>query len=151
VTEHSHAEHRPPVGQDPAQVARTMPRSMGHLYPVGDILAVVDDRAQAEQAVQALKAAGVPEGDVDLVDGAWFAQVMRSNKASWNPLQRVVALLAAEEGEVVHDYVEEAEQGGTILVIHARRQELWEQIARVLKTHGAHNLRHYGRLNITDL
>jgi hypothetical protein len=68
---------------------------------LGDILAVIDDRAAAERAVQALKEGGVPESDVDLVDGAWFAQVMRANKESWNPLQRVVAVLGSEEGEVV--------------------------------------------------
>src|SRR4051794_8430067 len=101
MTESAHAEHRPPVGGDPAETAKQMPKSFEHLYPVGDILAVIDDRAEAERAVRALKEAGVPEGDVDLVDGAWFTQVMRANKESWNPIQRVVAVLAAEEGEVV--------------------------------------------------
>jgi hypothetical protein len=126
-----------------------MPKAMGHLYPVGDILAVVDDRATAERLVQALKDCGLPEGDVDLVDGAWFAQVMRANKESWNPLQRGLALLAADEGEVVRNYLEEADQGHTIVVVHAERPELWEPLARVLREHGAHNLRHYGRLVMT--
>jgi hypothetical protein len=151
MPEDSHAEHRPQAGQDPAQAAQDMPMSLGHLYPVGDILAVIDDRAEAERAVQALKAAGVPDTDVDLVDAAWFAQVMRANKASWNPLQRVVAVLAAEEGEVVHDYLDQADQGHTILVVHAEQQERWERIARVLKAHGAHHLRHYGRRRMTEL
>ena len=103
MTQSPHTEHRPPVGQDPVQAARDMPKAMGHLYPVGDILAVVDDRATAERLVQALKACGLPEGDVDLIDGAWFAQVLRANKESWNPLQHGLALLAADEGEVVRD------------------------------------------------
>ena len=122
---------------------------MGHLYPVGDILAVVDDRATAERLVEALKDCGLPEGDVDLVDGAWFAQVMRANKESWNPLQRGLALLAADEGEVVRKYLEEADQGHTIVVAHAERPELWESLARVLREHGAQNLRHCGRLVMT--
>ena len=151
MPESSHARHRPPVGQDPAQVAETMPKSWGHLYPVGDILAVIDDRAEAERVVQALKEAGVPEGDVDLVDGAWFAQVMRANRESWNPIQRVVALLAAEEGEVVRDYIHEADQGRTLLVVHADQAEAWERIAHVLRAHGAHHVRHYGRREMTEL
>ena len=151
MTQSAHSAHRPPVGQDPAQAAGTMPKSMGHLYPVGDILAVVDDRAEAERAVQALKEGGVAEGDVDLVDGAWFAQVMRANKANWNPLQRVIALLGAEEGQVVREYLEQADQGRSIVVVHAEQPELWECIARVLREHGAHHLRHYGRLQMTGL
>jgi len=118
---------------------------------VGDILAVVDDRAEAQRAVQALKDAGVREGDIDLVDGPWFAQVMRANKESWNPIQRVVAVLAAEEGEVVRDYIQQADQGHTILVVHAEEPEMWECIAGVLRTHGAHHVRHYGRLEMTVL
>src|ERR1043165_6904593 len=104
-TESSPREHRPPVGLDPARAAQEMPKAMGHLYPVGDILAVVDDRATAERLVEALKACGLAEGDVDLVDGAWFAQVMRANKDRWNPLQRGLALLAADEGEVIRNYL----------------------------------------------
>jgi hypothetical protein len=151
MTEHSHAEHRPPVGEDPAQVAASMPKALGHLYPVGDILAVIDDQAEAERAALALKEAGVPESDVDLVDGAWFAQVMRANKESWNPIQRVVAVLAAEEGEVVRDYIQQADQGHTLLVVHAEQPEPWERIATVLRAHGAHHVRHYGRLRMTQL
>jgi hypothetical protein len=126
-----------------------MPKSMGHLYPVGDILAVVDDQASAKRLVEALKACGLPEGDVDLIDGACFAQVMRANKAGWNPLQRGLARLAADEGEVIRDYLEEADQGHTIVVVHAGQPEHWEPIARVLRQYGAHHLRHYGRLAMT--
>jgi hypothetical protein len=122
---------------------------MGHLYPVGDILAVIDDRATAERLVKALKDCGLLESDVDLVDGAWFAQVMRANKERWNPLQRGLALLAADEGEVIRNYLEDADQGHTIVVVHAERPELWEPLARVLREYGAHSLRHYGRLVMT--
>jgi hypothetical protein len=124
---------------------------MEGLYPVGDILAVIDDRPEAERAVQALTAAGVPQGDVDLVDGAWFAEAIRANRASWNPLQRVVAMLAAEEGEVVNDYLDQANQGRTILVVHADQQERWGPIVHVLRTHSAHHVMHYGRLRMTEL
>lgn len=150
MSEHSHAEHRPHVELDPAAAVRA-PRSMAHLYPVGDILAVIDDRAMAERAVQALKDAGVPAADVDLVDGAWFAQVMRATKERWNLIERVVALLAAEEGEVVRDYVRQADQGHTLVVVHAEQPETWDRVAGVLRAHGAHHIRHYGRLTITDL
>ena len=151
MTQSSHAEHRPSVGQDPVQAAEEMPTSMGHLYPVGDILAVIDDQADVDRLVQALKAAGVPESDIDLVDGAWFAQVMRANKESWNPIQRALAFLAADEGEVVRTYIEHAEQGHNIVVVHAEQPEMWASIASLLRAHDAHDLRHYGPLVMTTL
>jgi hypothetical protein len=149
MAESSHAEHRPPVGQDPVQAAEYMPTLMGHLYPTGDIVAVLNDQADVDRLVQALKAAGVPESDVDLVDGAWFAQVMRANKESWNPIQRALALLAADEGAVVRAYIRHAEQGHKIVVVHAERPEMWASVARLLEAHGAHDLRHYGPLAMT--
>jgi hypothetical protein len=61
MSEDPHAAHRPPVDQDPSTLGPPPPGtfSMGHLYPVGDLLAVIDDRAEAERAVRALKEAGV--------------------------------------------------------------------------------------------
>ena len=78
MTEHLHAEHRPPVDQDPSIVGRAAPVELGQFYPLDDILAVVEDRSRGEQAVQALIDAGVPEGDVDLLDGAWFSEALRA-------------------------------------------------------------------------
>ena len=153
MPEHPHAGHRPPVGQDPTKLGPPPPgmTSFGQLYPTGDILAVIDDRATAERAVQALKEAGVPESDVDLVDGAWFAQAIRSDIAHRNPIQRAVAALAAEEGEIARTYLEEADQGHLIVVVHPERREVCEWIVRALAAHGAHGMRHYGRWKITDL
>ncbi len=151
MTQYSHDEHRPPAGQDPVQAVDDMLKLMAHLYPVGDIVAVIDDRADVDRLVQALKADGVPESDIDLVDGAWFAQVMRANKESWNPIQRALALLAADEGEVVRAYIQHAEQGHKIVVVHADQPETWASIASQLRAHGAHDLRHYGSLVMTRL
>jgi hypothetical protein len=124
---------------------------MGHLYPVGDIVAVVDAPADAERLVHALSGVGLPESDVNVVDGTWFVEVMRAQKESWNPIQHALALLASDEGQVVRGYIEQAEQGHAIVVVHAEKPEQWEPVARVLREFGAHHLRHYGRLAMTTL
>ena len=54
----THAEHAPPKPESDAPVHP--PLSFGALYPEGDIHAVIDDREEAERAVQALRAAGIP-------------------------------------------------------------------------------------------
>jgi hypothetical protein len=151
MADHASDEHRTQFGGSATQVAEDMPKSMGHLFPVGDIMAVIDDRGDAELCVHALNEAGVPEGQIELVEGAWFAKVMRANEDAQNPFQRVVALLAAEEGEAVRDYIEEADDAHTILVVHAKQPEMWDGITSVLRTYNAHHLKHFGPLVTTDL
>jgi len=124
---------------------------MGLLYPVGYILAVIDDRAQAERAVQTLAESGVAEADIDLVDGAWFAQTMVDIKEHRTPVERVMAFLAVEEREFMQEYVAEGVEGHTIVIVHAEQPEIGERVARVLAEHGAREMRHYGRFLITDL
>jgi hypothetical protein len=150
VPEDAHGQHRPLASLDPAQAAEEAPLFLGQLYPIGDILAVIDDRAAAERARQALQDAGVPVGDVDLLDGAWFAQSMRQIQDRRSPLGRVVAWLSEEEN-ITAQYVKEADQGHTIVVVHSEQPEVCGRVVRVLAQYGAHTLHHYGQLVITDL
>jgi hypothetical protein len=150
LSDHTHAEHRPFVGQDPAH-EHDAPTSMGQLYPQGDIMAVIDDRAEAERAVLSLKEAGVPEGDIDLVDGPRFLQSIQEIKDHRNPLESVLAMLAAEEGEVTKQLAEQAAQGHTIVVVHAQQTHVSDDVVQMLTRHGAHTMHHYGQLVMTDL
>ena len=45
MTEDAHAEHRPPVDEDPSQVGQAAPTKLGQFYPLDDILAVVENRS----------------------------------------------------------------------------------------------------------
>ncbi len=149
--ESPHASHRPQPGQDPAEAARHAPISFGQLYPVGDILSVIPDRSDAERAVQELQEAGVPKGDIDLVDGAWFVEAVKQIEEHRNPLQRVLALLNWEEREILQEYVEHGQQGHSIVVVHADQPDVCGRVTRILAQHGATAMRHYGPLVITDL
>jgi hypothetical protein len=87
MTESSHAQHRPPVDEDPSQLGPTPAgaTSFGTLYPLNVVLAVVHNQSEAELAVQALKDAGVPDRDVDVLDGAWLPRpcAALSGGADW--------------------------------------------------------------------
>src|SRR5437868_4276110 len=120
------------------------------VYPLGAIVAVIDSRAEAEKALRALKAAGVPEGEVDLVDGQWFVQAVRHIKERRGLLGRVLASMGAEE-EITRQNAEEAEQGHTVVVVHAEQPEVCGGVVRVLAEHGTHAMHHFGKLVITDL
>jgi len=149
MTDHSHAHHRPPVGQDPAQVSP--PTSFGQLYPTDDVLAVMDDRAAAERAAGALREAGIPEDDYDVLDGAWVTEVMRTMEQGRGLLGRIAAAVAADDASYLQEFAKEAQQGRAILVVHAAEPDVRERVREVLAAHGARRMRHYGRWVITDL
>jgi hypothetical protein len=151
MTERPHAEHRPPVDEDPANLREAPPTKLGQFYPLDDILAVVDDRPIGERAVQALKDAGVPEGDVDLLDGAWFAEVMHSAREHGGIAWRLAHLLPTDESLLVETYVAAAEHGHAIVITHAESPEDVERVRGVLAAHGAREMRHYERHVIRDL
>ena len=151
MTEHSHAEHRWPVDEDPSQAWRTAPTKADRFYPLDDIVAVVNDRPVAERALKALVDAGVPDGDVDLVDGAWFAQAARSAVEQRGVFQRLSHLLPTDETFVARQYVEEAESGHVIVFVHAPSHDDVERARAVLAAHGAREMHHYGQRVITDL
>jgi hypothetical protein len=143
----SHADHRPPVGQDP-ETAPSPPIEFGYLYPENDILAVVDDRTTGERALEALRQNGVPAGDMDLLPGGWFIERMRGLRERHGFLH---LLALSDERDLIRGYVEEAESGHHLIAVHAAEPSVVERVRRVLVAHGARHLLHWERLTVTDL
>jgi hypothetical protein len=151
MTDHSHAEHRWPVADDPSQAWRSAPTKLDRFYPEDDIVAVIGDRSTAERAVRALTDAGVSQDDVDLVDGDWFVEAARSVVERRGVVKRLTHMLPTEESELARRYVEEAEQGRIIVVVHAPADEDIDRARAVLAAHRAREMHHYGRRVIRDL
>jgi hypothetical protein len=149
MKDESHAQHRPPFEKEPAQAMP--PTSFGQLYPENDILAVIEDRTVGNRVLQALGQAGVPEGDMDIIDPAWFLEAGRAFEERRGLLQRLAALVAMEEGIDVAEYKEEAARGHPIIAVHAGGHASVESIREVLRRHGAGRIRYYRRNTIEDL
>jgi hypothetical protein len=143
----SHADHRPPVGQDPA-TAPPPPTEFGHLYPENDVLALVDDRVTGERALAALREAGVPAGDMDLIPGGWFVDKMRTLRERHGLLQ---LLTFSDERDLIQGYVEEAESGHHLVAVHAADPSVVQRVRLVLVAHGARHLLHWERFTVTEL
>jgi hypothetical protein len=143
----SHADHRPPVGEDPA-TAPSPPTEMGYLYPENDVLAVVDDRATGERALAALREAGVQAGDMDLLEGGWFAEGMRRLRNRHRILQ---LLMLSDERDLIQGYLEDAENGHHLITVHAAEPSVLERVRQVLVAHGARHLLHWERFTVTEL
>jgi hypothetical protein len=135
--EHAHAEHslRGPLG---VTRAHEPPTSLGNTYPLDDVVAVIDDRASAEQAMQALTDAGLPGDDVDLLDGPSVTEAWLSSAFS-------------DDAAYARAYALEAERGHYLVIAHAPQPEVVERVRQVLSAYGAHSMRHYEELTVTDL
>jgi hypothetical protein len=151
MTEHAHAEHRWPIDQDPSQAWREAPTMLDRFYPLDDIVAVIDDRPTAERALQALRDAGVSGGDMDLVDGAWFAQAARSAVEHRGTVRRLIHKVPTDESILTKRYLDEAERAHVIVVVHAASSDDVERARAVLTSYGAREMHHYAKRMITDL
>src|ERR1700737_4613778 len=103
------------------------PTLFGNIYPRDDVVAVIDDRESAEQAVRALSDAGLPESDVDLLDGPSVVEASRSFQQLRGRLQRFEAWLSAafsDDAAYARAYVLEAERGHYLVIAHAARPEV---------------------------
>jgi hypothetical protein len=150
MTQHSHSQHRPPAGQD-AEHAGRPPTSLGQIYPTYDIVGVMPDKAAGEQALQELKNVGVPEGDMDLLDPERVVQAERDRHEQQSILQRLAALVSAEEGSYSEEYQEEARDGRWLIAVHAESPDTTARVRDILKAHGATRLRHYMPHTVEDL
>jgi hypothetical protein len=148
----SHAAHRPPVkaGRPPS----APPLVFGVLYPEQDVVAVIDDVDQARRAEAALHAAGISEDDSDVLEPQWVIAAHRDIDQRRGWLGRIaagVSALASDESQYMQMYLDEAQRGRALVVVHAPTPEVVEQVRQVLIAYGAHGMRHYGRLTVTEL
>jgi hypothetical protein len=150
MSQHPHADHRPPTGQDSEHMG-SPPVSLGQIYPTHDIVAVLADKAAAEQALEALQGAGIPEGDLDLMDPQWFLDAQKHQREGRNVVERIEALVAAQEGSYMAEYEEEAKEGRWLIAVHAEEPETVERARDVLKAHGGRRLRHYKPHTVEEL
>jgi len=133
---------------------RLPPTSLGNIYPLDDVVAVIDDKESAEQAVRALSDAGLQDDDVDLLDGAAVVEADQSLRQRGSRLQKFEAWLSAmfsDDADYARTYVLEAQRGHYLVVVHAAEPEIVQRVSQVLRANGAHSMRHYELLTVTDL
>lgn len=152
MTEHTHAEHDPTRSTQANPIHP--PSQSGVLYPEDDIVAVIADHSEAEQAVQALVAAGIPSDDINLLEGKQVLELEREFQERQTLSGRVAAFISflmSDAGTYQQEYVDEATKGHHILVIHAPGRDVMEQARDILVSHHAQHARHYGSMPVEDL
>jgi hypothetical protein len=130
------------------------PSSWGVIYPEGDIVAVIDDCAEADRAVQALEAAGISDHDIFLIEGRRAVEIMQDYRQHQHVLGRIgraISELMSDSSRFSREYLDEARKNHHLLVMHAPSAEVVDRVRSVLRAHRAHHVRYYGSLAIEDL
>jgi hypothetical protein len=130
------------------------PSSWGVIYPQGDIVAVIDDCAEANRAVQALEAAGISADDIFLIEGQRAVEIMEDFRVHQHALGRIgraISHLMSDSPLFEKEYLDEAREGHHLLAVHTPSAELVERLRPILRDNHAHHVLHYGPLSVEEL
>src|SRR5688572_32628469 len=123
----------------------------GSYYPTGYVVGVLDDSRHAEEATQALRAAGCDAGEVRVFTGEQVQAIERQFLHQRTLAQRVGEAIASDEGEAHQQYLEAARRGHAFVTAHAPHLDEARRVATILTQHRGHGVRHYGAAVMTEL
>jgi hypothetical protein len=123
-------------------------------YPTRKVLGVIDDPAQAREAVSALEATGVPPSDIRLLVGDDGRRDLATLGSRPNPLSRAVRVFQFMSMDQLPDflvYERAIEDGRAVIAVHVANRSAMVAVRPVLERFGAHFLNHFGRLSTEEL
>ena len=123
----------------------------GTFYPLGYVVAAFDDGQRARQTLEGLQGAGCQNREARLLSGDEVLATHEAFLRQRNLAQRIAGAFDSEERDALEDYLELARQGHHFVIAEAPTEAEIQRALPVLREHGGHKIRHYGRAVITDL
>jgi hypothetical protein len=123
-------------------------------YPTRRVLGVIDDPAQAREAVAELEATGVPAADIRLLLGEEGRADLATLGSRPNPLSRAIRVFQFMLMDQLPDflvYERALEDGRAVLAVHVGNRTAMLGVRTVLERFDAHFLNHFGRLSTEEL
>jgi len=123
-------------------------------YPKGRVLAVADDEATADRALDALAKAGWDTGRVERLAGTKAADEIDASGSEHGPiaqLRRVVQFTFMDQLPDLAFYEAAARQGRIVLSIPAGDSEAAARLAKILAESGCHFANRFGRFETEEL
>jgi hypothetical protein len=123
-------------------------------YPTRKVLGVIDDPAQARDAVAALEATGVPASDIRLLLGEEGRLGLATLGSRRNPFSRAIRVFQFMSMDQLPDflvYERAIEDGRAVVAVHVADRSAMKAAREVLERFGAHFLNHFGRLSTEEL
>jgi len=111
-------------------------------YPTNNLLAIIDDGAEADRAAEALKAAGFAPSDIVVFHGPEALAEIQSRETPITRLRNVWERLtqAPDEGEGRDAFLQRLREGRTGLMVYAPTHEQAERARDILIRHHAYGL-----------
>ncbi|HEY7982836.1 MAG TPA: hypothetical protein VID73_01630 [Ktedonobacterales bacterium] len=130
------------------------PTSVGFPFTHDVLVAVFDERAPAERALDALRGSGFADEAAVLLPPERVSGELHERDARRTPLQRAAASVREsleEESADAEDVAAEADAGHWIMRVHAPEWRQRDQAEAILKRHGAHDMTFYGQWTREEL
>ena len=121
-------------------------------YPDNDVLAIIDDPAAANRAVQALHNAGYGPQDVHVGSGEEWVEKFAATGQPAGTLGRLVRFLQRVASDVTYEnmrlYEEAARHGQAVVMVHLPGRDHLDEVADILRAHGARDINFFGPLAV---
>lgn len=122
-------------------------------YPLGRVVAAVQDDRTLEAALAALAQAGVDVSSVNVLTGPEGAQLLDRSGREHGLRGRLTRLLqrGAFENEALDLHEATLRSGGSVVYVPTSGQPPRDQVAQLLRSNGAHALLHFRRWSVEPL
>jgi hypothetical protein len=123
------------------------------IYPMNQIIAILDELEDAQLAIEALQLAGFGEKDVLLVTSPQATETSSSREQRWrffNRIRLAVSSVVSDESPYQELCMRAIRQGHHIVNVHALHEKEQQLAAAILKDHRGHTIKFFGWWAITD-
>jgi hypothetical protein len=123
-------------------------------YPTDYLVGAIDNAPEAERAVGDLQAAGFPADDIVLLHSGDVLDRMLIKEQHRGFFEKILYPLerwGTEEGLHAGRFEQEALKGHSVVHVYTPEERQMRQASEILRRHGAHHLKHYGKWAIEDL
>lgn len=118
------------------------------------VVSIIDDPTEADRAVDALRAAGVPGENIHILHGQKALDVAQAHEDAKNPIAKLISAwgrASTDPGTAEEEYLDAARQGHSLVNVRAASPEDVQRAREVLLAHHAHHVKHFGKWVSTDL
>lgn len=116
-------------------------------YPTNQVLAVIDDPAAADQAVESLIGSGFARELVTRMTAA--DQPARPRR--WTRLVRIFQFMSMDQGPDFHIYEAAMREGRAVVSVRVKGRAEIERARDVLVAAGGHFINYFGRLQTEEI
>jgi hypothetical protein len=121
-------------------------------YPTNHIIAVINDRQEAEQAAAAMRASGFTH--VELLSGQDSMRLVHQKMDEQNPLAKLwedMRKALTDEGASERAYLDELRRGRSVVMAHVANAGDADRADEVLQRYHAHTVQHFGQWTVTSM